>query len=157
MAKVIKLKTTKPGFNASSSNSSKKTSSGGGDKGPPKRGKFGQDKKFGNQDRGNYNKSDNRNQDNKNSRGAASGSGSKDKKDSKGESFLSMLHSGQFSSEAIKIIHETGLDVEMAVTAAGYKQPGRISKCTAAWPIVVLYLIYILQTQYKFKLLNLRI
>ena len=33
-------------------------------------------------------------------------------------------------------MHATGLDTAMAVTAAGFIQPGRISKCYKAWKIV---------------------
>ena len=130
MAKVIKLKTTKPGFSATPSTSSKRSASGGQFRGGYKKGKFVKDKRHEQHDKASYSKPDNRSQDNK-SRGNGS-SGSKDKKDSKGETFLSMLNTGQFSSEAIEAVHEAGLNVDMAVTAAGFIQPGRISKCPAA-------------------------
>ena len=64
----------------------------------------------------------------------------KDKKgaDLKGEdsTFLSMWHSQGFSEEAIGLVHDSGLDIELAVNAASFKQPGRISKCLDAWQIV---------------------
>ena len=74
----------------------------------------------------NYNNRDNRDKDNK--KGA----------DLKGENstFLTLWVSNWFSEEALSRVHATGLDTAMAVTAAGFIQPGRISKCYKAWKIV---------------------
>jgi hypothetical protein len=68
------------------------------------------------------------NRDNKDKKGA----------DLKGETstFMSLWHSRAFSDEALGLVHDSGLDTGLAVQAAAFKQPGRISKCLEAWQIV---------------------
>ena len=79
MAKVIKLKTTKPGFSATPSTYNKRSASGGQFRGGYKTEKFAKEESYKQHDKASYNKPDNRSQDNR-SRGNGS-SGSKDKKD----------------------------------------------------------------------------
>lgn len=132
MAKVIKLKTQKPPV-ASSSGSGKRAFS------QNNKGSFKKKKETNyRKDNRNAGQKDNR-FDNRHSKGGGASSGrDKDKKDSKGESsdFLSMLHAGGFSNEALASINESGLDISLAISAAKIQQPGRISECQKAWPVV---------------------
>ena len=59
MAKVIKLKTTKPGFSATPSTSNMRSASGGQFRGGYKTGKFAKDESYEQHDEASYSKPDN--------------------------------------------------------------------------------------------------
>ena len=47
-----------------------------------------------------------------------------------------MWEQGDFKTDAIAAVTNSGLDIEMALNAAKYKTPGRISRCLPAWQII---------------------
>ena len=137
IAKVIKLRTARTG---SGSGATKRSTNYGGGSNKKKK-TFGNPKKDKPYEAGN--KSDGRGSSGASRSNYTHGRDTnrdKDKKgaDLKGEdsTFLSMWHSKGFSEEAIALIHDSGLNIEQAVKAASFKQPGRISKCLDAWQII---------------------